>query len=279
MNPRLHFYGEATQIADVKDLRLEVSLRLEYGNELVGESRPQRINISPEYGSQVSFEIVTSQRLLRHITGGLPPNQSSVQMTAQLQGVGWYLRKPINEQPNSSRTGSDPEPGECKEFDLSQRNASVSIDRSEWYQSVLTPTKGEQYRFLEIALPRSDGELAREWAESIQNLQNAERSYATGDDAAVFNHLRGAHDALPGTKRHICDSIGDERKRDAIDKLVKEVGGYLHLGRHVSQSGVETGTFPVDHLDAAFAIDLMRTTLSHLSLILSAEAERAKRNV
>ena len=277
LNPRLFFYGEVSLMEEVKELRLEFSLRLEYQNELVGESRPLRKTVG-QYGSQVPIEIVTSQRLLRHITDGLPSNQSSVQIDAQLQGVGWFLLKPIEERADSHQLGSDPEPGEWKEFELRHSERSIRVERSEWYQSVLTQTKGEQYRFLEIALPRSDGELAREWADSIQHLQNAEHSYAIGDDATVFNHLRGALDALPGAKQKICESIDDERKRTAVDKLVRGVGEYLHLGRHVSQSGENAGTFPVDRLDAAFAIDLMRTTLSHLSLILAAEVERAKRD-
>jgi hypothetical protein len=273
----LNLYGEVTLKPDVQEALLEVYIRLEYANELIGESRLHRLHPN-QYGSQVAFEIVTSLRLLRFITAGLSPTTTSFQINAEVLGHGKFSLKAMDAIGGGSRSGDDPQPGEWKEFELSQRHASVSIDRSEWYQSVLAPTKGEQYRFLEIALPRSDGELAREWAESIQNLQNAERSYATGDDAAVFNHLRGALDALPGANQNICNSIGNDRKRRATDDLVKQVGVYLHLGRHVSQSGSETGTFPVDHLDAAFAIDLMRTTLSHLSLILSAEAEGVKRN-
>ncbi len=48
-------------------------------------------------------------------------------------------------------------------------------------------------------------------------------------------------------------------------------GKYLHDGRHVSEEG---GQFPVDHLDAAFAHDMTRVLLSHLSLMLTAEERR-----
>jgi len=60
-----------------------------------------------------------------------------------------------------------------------------------------------------------------------------------------------------------------------LDELLKKVGEFLHAGRHVSTEGTEQGTFAVDHLDAAFAIDLMRVLLSHLSLMLSSERRRA----
>ena len=70
LNPRLSFSGDAALMPAVKHARLEVSLRLEYGTELIGESRSQRLNLG-EYGNQIYFEIVTSQRLLRHITDGV----------------------------------------------------------------------------------------------------------------------------------------------------------------------------------------------------------------
>jgi hypothetical protein len=276
LNPRLNFYGEASLMPEVKEVRLEVSLRLEYRNELIGESKPLRKTID-QNGKEVSFEIVTSQRLLRHITDGLPSSQSSVQIDARLQGVGWYCLKPIDESANGYQTGDDPEPGEWKYFELRYEKQYINMQRSEWYGTVLTQTKGEQYRFLEIALPRSDSTLAQEWDKTVELLQKAERAYAIGADAAVFSNLHGAREALPGTIQKICDGIHDPRKKKAVDDLLAKVGTYLHSGRHVSQEGPEEGTFPVDHMDAAFAIDLMRTVLSHLSLILSTERDRASR--
>ena len=274
LNPRLDCSGDAVLMPAVKDARLEVSLRLECGTELIGESRSQRLNLG-EYGNQIYFEIVTSQRLLRHITDGLPSSQPIVQMTARLQGVGWYTLKTDADRPGDIRTGSDPQPGQYKEFELKNESSSLSIERSEWYRNVVAQTRGEQYRFLEIALPRSDSALAREWGEAVQHLQSAEQSYTAGDDAGVFARLRNALDALPGAKQEICEGIRDDRKRKALDELLKQVGEYLHLGRHVSNSGPESGRVPVDHVDAGFAIDLVRTVLSHLSLMLSTEENRA----
>jgi hypothetical protein len=276
LNPLLNFYGDASLISDVQDLRLEASLRLEYRNELVGESRPLRKTIGQD-SSSISFEIVTSQRLLRHITDGLAPNQPTIQIEAKLQGEVRYILKPSAERANGYPTGDDPEPGEWKFFGLRSEKQYISIERSEWYGKVLSHTKSEQYRFLEIALPRSDSTLAQEWGKTVEHLQKAEHAYAIGDDAAVFSYLHGAREALPGTIQKICDDIRDPHKKKAVNELLAKVGAYLQSGRHVSPSGPDEGTFPVDHIDAAFAIDLTRTVLSHLSLILSAERDRASR--
>ena len=276
LNPRLNFYGEVSLTPEVKEVRLEVSLRLEYRNELIGESKPLRETVDQD-DKNVSFEIVTSQRLLRHITDGLPSSQSSFQIDARLQGLGWYYLKPIDERANGYQTGDDPEPGEWKYFELRSEKQLITIERSEWYGKVLAQTKSEQYRFLEIALPRSDSTLAQEWGKTVEHLQKAERAYAVGDDAAVFSYLNGAREALPGTIQRICDGIHDTHKKKAVNELLAKVGAYIHSGRHVAQTGPEDGKFPVDHMDAAFAIDLMRTVLSHLSLILSTERDRASR--
>jgi hypothetical protein len=138
----------------------------------------------------------------------------------------------------------------------------------------LAPTRNEQYRYLEVALPRSDDPLHQEWANSLSHLDEAERAYAAGDDVAVFSRLRASLDALPGAKKAILDGIADDEKRQRLDELLKRAGEFLHSGRHVSSTGSTAGTFPVDHMDAAFALDLMRVMLSHLSLMLSAERDQ-----
>ncbi len=44
---------------------------------------------------------------------------------------------------------------------------------------------------------------------------------------------------------------------------------YLNHGRHVSKIGEDTGEFPVDHLDAGFALSTAKVVLSYLSRILA----------
>ena len=133
----------------------------------------------------------------------------------------------------------------------------------------------QQYRYLEVVLPRSDEVLKQDWAKAVANLDNAERAYASGDDAAVFLHLRGALDALPGAKKAVLDDVRDEKKRGYLDAVLVKAGEFLHGGRHVAANGTLAGTFAVDHMGAAFALDLMRVLLSHLSLMLSGERQRA----
>lgn len=143
---------------------------------------------------------------------------------------------------------------------------SASVARSDWYAQVLKPTGGTDYLALEIAVPL--GDAAQDWRTVMRHVDSAERSYATDDDSAVFNYLRGAFDALPGAKQHVFDSL-PEAKRAAVNELVTSLTKYLHRGRHVSADASEPGDFPVDHQDAAFAINLMRVLLSYTSLVLS----------
>lgn len=277
LNPRLNIQGDVRLASSIEDAHLEIYLRLEFQNELIGESRVQRTYIGN--GSvQVLFEVIVSKRMLRFITDRLSPSDSSIRLDAKLLGHGSFSLKPQDPNKNDPRLGNDPEPGASAPFELRQGQGVITIDRAQWHQSVLTPTGDEQYRFLELVLPRSDQELAREWRNSVDLLKKAEQAYSIGDDAAVFIHLRGALDALPGAKQEICDNIQDPDKKKAIDNLIYQVGQYFHLGRHVSADGPNGGKFPVNRLDAAFALDLARTTFSHLSLMLLAETERASRN-
>ena len=48
------------------------------------------------------------------------------------------------------------------------------------------------------------------------------------------------------------------------NKLIASLAEYLHSGRHVAVVGPAAGTFPVDHQDAAFAINMMKTLLAYL---------------
>jgi len=98
--------------------------------------------------------------------------------------------------------------------------------------------------------------LTVEWANAVTQLDRGEAAYATGDDPAVFSHLRGALDALPGAKKHVLDGVSDTNKRSRLDTLLKDAGEFLHTGRHVAKLGEQAGSFPVTHVDAAFALDL-----------------------
>jgi len=277
INPRLQLCFVARPVSNSKVALGDVTLRLEYYQELIGEGRA--VNVDLSYGqAQVNFEVVTSQRLLRHVTDGLAPTATVVQLDAKLSGIGHFCMDPNAPSPQGQvRMANDPPPGEWREFSVSSGHTSaLQVGRGEWYERVLAPTRNEQYRYLEVALPRDDKALGIEWGNAVGHLASAERAYASGDDPAVFVHLRGALDALPGAKQQILDDITDQAKRTDLDNLLKQAGKFLHDGRHVAPDGSCAGTFPVNRLDASFALDLMRVLLSHLSLRLSAERERAR---
>jgi hypothetical protein len=55
-----------------------------------------------------------------------------------------------------------------------------------------------------------------------------------------------------------------------MNKLTTALSAYLHSGRHVTTGGEQAGTFPVDHIDAGFALNLMQVLLSYTSRALAA---------
>lgn len=274
LRPRLHLVFNARPQPWASVELTDVTVRLERRNELIGEGRIVGQLLQHDT-STISVEVPTTQRLLRFVTDGLAPNASVVDLDVKLSGRG-RVRVDSEKQPSGMRAQiDDPELGQWKRVVLSVNLApAFQIPRSEWWERVLAPTRFEQYRYLEIALPRDDAALGAEFQSAADLLVSAERAYADGNDPAVFLQLRGALDALPGAKQRILDDIRSESKRQKLDELVKAAGEYLHAGRHVDGGGEQQGTFPVDHLDAAFALDLMRVVVSHLSLMLSAQRER-----
>lgn len=275
VNPRLNAVFSARSAQYTSCVLEEVVLRLDCRQELLGEGRILGKPVYYTGGVDLIFEVVTSQRMLRYVTDGLTPTSSTLQLDAQLSGmVEVTVDRSAPEKPSFQRLVGDPGPGESKRLPLASASSPLQIDRGQWYEKVLAPTRNEQYRYLEIALPTNDRQLGEEWKNALTHLTSAERAYAIGDDAAVFLHLRGALEALPGTLQAFLGGVSDENKRGRLDALLNKAGGFLHSGRHPADKGEEQGTFPVDHLDAAFAVDLMRVLLSHLSLILTAERHR-----
>lgn len=273
INPCLHLAFKAQPVANSEVILDDVTVRLEHRAELIGEGRVVGDEIRYSY-STVNVEVLVTERMLRYITGSLASTATTLDLNARLRGV---VRGKINTASASShRLTNDPEPGEWRRFLVSSGNATkLEIPRGQWFERVLAATRNEQYRYLEVALPRDDDALRGEWNTAVDRLMDAERAYGSGDDVAVFLHFRGALDALPGAKQQILADISDEQKRANLDELLKRAGLLLHHGRHVAADGEDVGTFPVDHIDAAFVLDLMRVLLSHLSLMLSSDRRRA----
>jgi hypothetical protein len=147
--------------------------------------------------------------------------------------------------------------------------SAIEISRSDWHDHVLSPTRQADYLYLEIELKRSTRD---EWEPALARLHDAEEAYAHGNDSAAFGFLRGCIDALPGAKRAILDGVADPRKRAAINDLLKQFGNFLHLGRHVSDAeSPVAGSFPVDRVDAGFAISATKVLLAYISAALPRE--------
>jgi hypothetical protein len=98
----------------------------------------------------------------------------------------------------------------------------------------------------------------------------AERCFALGDDAGVFAKLKGAFEALPDAPKQIFDAL-PEPKRAAVNAVVAAyVTTFLNFGRHVSKTGAPAGEFPVDHIDARYALDNANLVLSYASKAIAA---------
>lgn len=268
--PRLILTFSGTPTSRSKVTLHDVTLRLEYGGELIGVGRIQEASLNYDQ-AQIVFEVATEPRLLRWVNDGLTRDLTVVEFGAVMSGTASGIVEPGG--PDLPRFVGDPEPGERTPFTLVNHGitGSLQIARAEWFSQVWGPSRCERYRFLEISLPLSDENFGREWRRAVERLESAERAYALGQDATVFLELRGAMDSLPGAKKAVLVGVGDPGKRKALDDLLKQVGNYLHLGRHVAASGVQQGTFPVSHHDAAFAVDMVRVLLSHLSFLLTVD--------
>jgi len=92
------------------------------------------------------------------------------------------------------------------------------------------------------------------------NLREAVRALREGDDPLVFSRCRAAVEALLGGQRHV------------VDGLLHKTSSYFHLGRHTAEDGPNQGKFPVDHGDAAFALNLAKLILAHIARVLDRPA-------
>jgi hypothetical protein len=258
INLHLQTVNERTQI-EVHDLRG----RLYFQQEYLGETRLAGEMVY-SHGTSVLLELPTSHRLLGYVTDRLG-NQDTLQLELGWSGILRFLWNP-NE--TDLRIAGGPEPGVWTDCSIDEANHRqiFSIARSDWYSKVVSRVASASVVFAEVAVPV--GPLGTVWTSTASRIEAAEKAYAMGDDAAVFNHLRGALDALPGAKVDIYADL-PEPQRKYVDDLTKAIGAYLHAGRHVAElSGGDTG-FPVDHIDARFAINVMRVLLAYASTALT----------
>ncbi|HUD05480.1 MAG TPA: hypothetical protein VMR18_00965 [Candidatus Saccharimonadales bacterium] len=242
----------------------DVRARVTYENELLGETRVAGVRID-SHGTSVSLEVPTSHRMLSFVVDRLGPN-TAVALNIEWDGILKVLWEP-NE--TDVRFQGEIEPGDWREVGIDGPNHKqyVAIPRSDWYVHVVGQLGLTDILFSEIAVPK--GPLGDQWRAANALLQKAEQAYTVGDDPAVFLHLRGAFDALPGAKKAIYDGL-PEPQRKYVDDLAKALATFLHAGRHVGELAAGQAGFPVDHVDARFAMNLLRVLLSYTSSALAA---------
>ncbi|MDQ6949709.1 MAG: hypothetical protein M3256_26560 [Actinomycetota bacterium] len=245
--------------AELHDVRIQLLV----ADELVGEGRVIGERAA-SFGNSCQIEVEVSRKALGYVTERLG-TQSAIDLTLR-----WYGLLRVRWQPGTSdsRSAADPEPGEWTLLHLADRQheCHLRIPRSDWFNNVLQPIGDGDVLHLEVMIPR--GLEARHWTKTLDRLAEAEKCYALGDDAGVFAKLKGAFEALPGSPKNIFDLV-QEPRRTEVDKLVKAfVADYINHGRHVSKDGFQAGEFPVDHVDAGFALNTAKVILSYASRII-----------
>jgi len=209
-----------------------------------------------------AVEIPVDRAALDHIEN--VATASRIDLALRLSG--WIRAQTDNT--DGPAYASSPQPGEWvfQAFGVGrQTELTFQVARSDWFTQALEPIGTLEYLCTEIALPRGDHPLRH----AVNQLRQAERAFAEGDDPAVFSRCRGAVEAFPGAPKAIFDGLADGQERDLLDELLLRAGNYLHRGRHVARSGEREGDFPVDHADARFALNLAKLLIGHVAHVLA----------
>jgi hypothetical protein len=212
----------------------------------------------------------------RPITVDIPVNRAGLdflqsvspaeRIDLELRLTGWLRARDNNE--DAQRFVGDPQPGEWVFQHFGEARQTVlafQVARSDWFTRVLQPIGTVQYISAEITLPAGDPAVRAAAAQ----LSQAESAYAQNNDPSVFLHCRAAIDALPGAKQDIFAALANRDEAKLLDDLLRQAGQYLHHGRHVATAGDQRGSFPVDHHDARFALNLTKLLIAHTSRVLS----------
>jgi hypothetical protein len=260
--PRLCFQMRARTLRE----RMEVEIHLMRAELVIG---PERLGegfltgIPLAHGERpITIEIPVSRPALDYLEAVSPAERVDL----ELRLTGWLRGRDDNE--DAQRFVGDPASGEAvfQHFgEARQTTLPFEVARSDWFTHVLQPIGTARYISTEIRLSDADPALRA----AVSQIAEAERAYANGNDPAVFLHCRAAIDALPGAKQEIFASLPDKQEAEALNNLMLQAGRYFHLGRHVATEGEEQGTFPIDHRDARFALNLVKLLIAHTSQVLS----------
>ncbi len=260
--PRLAFQMRARTPRE--RMQVEIHLlraELTIGQECLGDGFLTGIPLA--HGERyITLEIPVS----RHALDYLDRISLIERVDLELKLTGWLRGRDDNE--DGPRFVGGVQPGEWVFQHIGvarQTTLPFQVARSDWFTHVLQPIGTIEYISAEIALPTGDAALRA----AVDQIGEAERAYANGNDPAVFLHCRAAIDALPGAKQNIFASLANQDEAKLLDDLMLQAGRYFHHGRHVVTDGDEQGVFPVDHHDARFALNLAKLLIAHTSHVLA----------
>ena len=260
--PRLAFTMNARTVRQNMSVQIHfLRAELVLGGERLGLDTLTGEYLSPG-DTQLTVEIPVDRATLEYL------DQMAVdgQVTPSLRLSGWLRGQDRND--DLPQYVSRPGPGEWvfERFGhAAQTELQYRIARSDWFAQVLEPLGTVDYFFTEIPVPRGDDPLRQ----SVAHLRTAERAYREGNDPQVFSACRAVIDSLPGAKTEVFAGLEFGREREALDGVLRSAGVYFHLGRHPADEGPQKGEFPVDHADAAFALNLARLILAQTARVLA----------
>jgi len=240
--------------------------KLLLGNEEIAEGLLSGVSLN-YMERQLTLEIPISREALQYVTD----NATGERIDLKLDLSGWMqVRRELTED-EPARFQENPEPGEWGFLTFGegrQTQLDFQIARSHWFTQVLDPVGTVSYVVTEIPLPKGGAGAA--FQATLNHLREAERKYASGDDAGVFVSCRAALETLPGAPKQIFAPVSDRDVAERLNAVMKETVDYLHRGRHPQREGDRSGEFPVDHADAQFALSLTRLLVAQTSRLLNA---------
>lgn len=193
------------------------------------------------------------------------PSPPQGRLTLEL-ALGGFLRYRHSYQQGDGRAQGlgDPDVWHIESIgDQGTHRLEAQVARSDWYEQVVAQLGIGSYLVTPLYLPYG----VPTWRAALGHLDQAGRALTQADPPAVFGHCRAALDALPGAKTNIFDAMPEGKKRDAINELTKQLGVYIHSGRHIEPNaeGQQAGEFPVDQRDALFAYNMTKLLLSQIA--------------
>jgi hypothetical protein len=244
---------------EVEILRFMFDLKL--GNVLVGQGEIgplTSLNTQERYFPAVA---TCPREALAYLFNPPPPQGH---LTLEL-ALGGFLQYRHNYQQGDGRAQGlgEPDVWHIESIgELGTHHLEVQVARSDWYEQVVAQLGIGSYLVTSLSLPYG----VPTWQATLSHLDQAARALTQADPPAVFSHCRAALDALPGAKTKIFDAMPEGKKRDAINELTRQIGVYVHSGRHVEPNGEgqQAGEFPVDQRDALFVYNMTKLLLSQI---------------